>query len=370
VAGLTDAEIERLSAKGLVVAHTTTLAQSKVIKIRLPKGMTKKDARRAVSDVNARAVSDADAYYYTDGAAADRTGGTCVAAQIQRSGETCGALPVIGMIDTRIDTAHEALAGQNIEVIGPADASPASSADHGTAIAALLSGKRESDAPGLLPRARLLAVNAFAIEDGAERADVVHLVDALEALSRCGVRVNLSFSGPPNAVLKQAVDKALAGGMILVAAAGNGGPGAGPAYPAAYPGVIAVTAVDREMRIYSRATRGDYIALAAPGVRLRTAAAGGGDTARSGTSFAVPYVTVAVASLLSRDPELNAPAVSHYLTSAARDLGQPGRDPVFGWGLLQTAGLCDWPRTAPMAPIAGEVTPLWPTAGSVRKDRE
>ncbi len=99
------------------------------------------------------------------------------------------------------------------------------------------------------------------------------------SLSRRGVRVvNLNFSGPPNAVLKQAIDKALAEGMILVAAAGNNGAGGDPAYPAAYTNVIAVTAVDSETRIYSRATHsGDYVAFAAPGVRIRTAAAGGGE---------------------------------------------------------------------------------------------
>jgi subtilisin family serine protease len=134
--------------------------------------------------------------------------------------------------------------------------------------------------------------------------------------------------------------------------------------------VIAVTAVDRESRIYSRATRGDYIALAAPGVRLRTVTPRGGDTARSGTSFAVPYVRAAAATLLARNSGLDHADIIHLLSVAARDLGAPGRDPVYGWGLLQTAGICDWPRAAPMPTIAGDMTPARPTAGSIRKGLE
>jgi hypothetical protein len=197
-AGLTPSEIERLSARGFTVTRTTTAAQSMVVKFQLPAGMSLKAARRAVSRVNVRAVSDADAYYYTDGSSADCASIPCGAVQVQWSGDSCGAPPVIGMIDTRIDTGHQALAGQAIEVVETAGTSPRSSADHGTAIAALLAGRRESDDPGLLPSAQLVAVDAFAIEDGVERADVVRPVDALEALWHRGVRiVNLSFSGPP-----------------------------------------------------------------------------------------------------------------------------------------------------------------------------
>jgi subtilisin family serine protease len=68
---------------------------------------------------------------------------------------------------------------------------------------------------------------------------------------------------------------------------GNGGKEA-PAYPAAHPDVIAVTAIDADARIYKKANRGEYIDLAAPGVDVWAAKAGGGGSYRSGTSFAVP----------------------------------------------------------------------------------
>ena len=145
--------------------------------------------------------------------------------------------------------------------------------DHGTAIAALLVGRRGSQTPGLLPDAKIVAVDAFYRDGGtADRTDVMSLVAGVEALVERGVQVmNLSLSGPPNEVLQKAIEAAQAKGIVVVAAAGNNGPGAEPSYPAAYPGVIAVTAVDQNLNVYRRATQGAYVDLAAPGVNIWTA---------------------------------------------------------------------------------------------------
>ncbi len=82
--------------------------------------------------------------------------------------------------------------------------------------------------------------------------------------------INMSFSGPANRVLERLIAHAAESGIGLVAAAGNGGPGAAPAYPAAWPQVIAVTAVDAREHIYRQANQGPYVALAAPGVNIWT----------------------------------------------------------------------------------------------------
>jgi subtilisin family serine protease len=128
--------------------------------------------------------------------------------------------------------------------------------------------------------------------------------------------------------------------MIIVAAAGNNGAGAEPSYPAAYPGVIAVTAVNRQLDVYNRATRGEYVDLAAPGVDLWVAAPGGGGTTRSGTSYAVPFVSAAAAVLRASNATLDASSLQAVLENGTLDLGKPGRDTTFGHGLLQTASLC------------------------------
>lgn len=354
-AGLSEGDIRRLSSKGLRVVARASIAQTSFVKFGLPGRLDAATARRWISDVNRSAVADADTFYYTDDVGEGCEGAACARTLIGwRPPSGCGAPPKIGMIDTSIDLGHEALRGQDIEVV-TLDPSPSSAGPgHGTAIAALLVGKAGSGAAGLLPEAKLVAVNAFSAHEGTDRTDVLRVVAALEELERRDVKVvNLSFSGPPNEVLKQAIDHALARGMTLVAAAGNGGPGADPGYPAAYPGVLAVTAVDADMRIYKRATRGDYISLAAPGVAVSTAAAGGGEATRSGTSFAVPFVTAAVARLASKDPRAGRIHMEDLLASAARDLGAPGRDEVFGWGLVQTAGLCGGPADSEGTDIAG-----------------
>ena len=102
-------------------------------------------------------------------------------------------------------------------------------------------------------------------------------------------------------------------------------------------------------RIYRQAVRGEHIAFAAAGVRLWTAASISGGRYRSGTSFATAFVTAAFAVARARDPEKPAAELIDALAARAVDLGQPGRDPIFGFGLVQSAGCC----TASAAGVAG-----------------
>jgi subtilisin family serine protease len=191
-------------------------------------------------------------------------------------------------------------------------------------------------------RARIGPAEAFAQDRrGRPYASAFHLAEALDwlAQARAGV-INLSFAGPPNALLELSVSQLAARDIALVAAAGNDGPRADPAYPAAYPEVIAVTAVDSALRPFRLANRGAYLTFAAPGVAIRTAAVGGGVAERSGTSFAAPFATAVVASARARHPRLDTKTLTELLAGQARDLGEPGYDPVFGYGLIRTAASC------------------------------
>ena len=123
-------------------------------------------------------------------------------------------------------------------------------------------------------------------------------------------------------------------GILLIAAAGNYGPQAAPAFPAAYDAVLAVTAVDRRGQVYRRANRGQYIDLAAPGVNVWTAASIRGARTKTGTSYAAPFVTAAAALLWSRDPSLSSAQLRNLLRSNARDLGPEGQDAIFGASLI------------------------------------
>jgi subtilisin family serine protease len=101
-----------------------------------------------------------------------------------------------------------------------------------------------------------------------------------------------------------------------------------------------VTADDRRGSVYRRAGQGPYVDLAAPGVEVWTAASVKEARPKTGTSFATPFVTAAIASLLAANPDLTAEEVTTRRAASARDLGEAGRDPVFGNGVIQIARSC------------------------------
>src|SRR5262249_39635293 len=143
---------------------------------------------------------------------------------------------------------------------------------HGTAIAAILVGAPAPGHPtagGLLPDADLYAAAVFERQGSQSKADAFVLAAALDWMVRNRVSmVNVSLAGDNNGLMALAVHRANQRGTVLVAAAGNAGPNAPPAYPGALPEVIAVTAVDQTGAVFPGANRGDYIAFAAPGVRI------------------------------------------------------------------------------------------------------
>ncbi len=255
----------------------------------------------------------------------------------------CGSGLRIGMIDTLVDVQHPAISGQRVarRSFIPKGTKPGVS-DHGTGIAGILIGKADSgDWKGLLPGASLYAANIFAArKDGGLRANLSSMMKALDWLAQKKVQVvNFSLAGSSNKVLTKLMERASERGLALVAAAGNGGAKARPAYPAAHPKVLAVTAVDEKLAAYNFANHGDYIDFAAPGVRLWTARKKGGGL-QSGTSFASPYITAAVALHLANGAEPDSRSLRKMLRQFTKDLGAPGRDAIFGWGLVRIRPDC------------------------------
>jgi subtilisin family serine protease len=191
---------------------------------------------------------------------------------------------------------------------------------------------------GLLPKGQYYVAGVFGVAaQGDPVSSVVELANAIDWLVGRDVAViNMSLAGPPNGLLEFAIQRALAKGHAVVAAVGNAGPASKPLYPAAYPGVIGVTATDAKRRIFRRAVQGNQVDFAAPGVSVR--GANGGDTGESlysGTSFAAPYVAAQIALSLKRPNPNQASAAVQSLAARARDLGVPGRDDTFGFGLIE-----------------------------------
>jgi len=103
--------------------------------------------------------------------------------------------------------------------------------------------------------------------------------------------------------------------------------------------VISVTAIDAGYLVYNAANQGSYIDFAAPGVSLWTVTPGGGKY-QSGTSFAAPFVTAMTALLVAGGSRTDPEVLRDTLRRYAIDLGQPGKDSVFGWGLVRARPPC------------------------------
>ncbi|RWP34952.1 S8 family serine peptidase [Mesorhizobium sp.] len=234
----------------------------------------------------------------------------------------------IAVIDTAIDNTNPALSGVIADQFDAMPDVPIEARDHGTSIDGLIAGV--GALKGMAPGARIYHARAF--EGGKSTMDVI--LAALDWAAEQDVRIiNMSFVGPKNDLLGVACRNARALGIVLVAAAGNNGPKAPYGYPAAFDGVIAVTATDAKDGLMQQANRGAYVFLSAPGVEM-VAPSGAGSDVVTGTSFAAAIVTGAIANLLHAAPDRSADWVEKALAATARDLGPKGRDNDFGYGLL------------------------------------
>lgn len=244
----------------------------------------------------------------------------------------------IGMIDGPVDTSHPALAAAHISSVSLLKKSerPALSG-HGTAIAGLLVGQDPTGAiMGFAQGAELLNVEIFSRRWGRARADTERIVVALDYLLRRGFRViNMSFAGPYNAALDLVLQATADQGALMFAAVGNSGKQL-LSHPAGAKSVVAVTAVDSSLRRFQSANYGSHVEFSAPGVDLYVAHPRGNRYV-SGTSYAVPIVTAIAAGYVARgSPSLR--KLRTKLSSSARDLGTPGQDSMFGWGLVRASG--------------------------------
>ena len=204
-----------------------------------------------------------------------------------------------------------------------------------------------SDGGGLLPDADLYVAAVFERQGGRSEADAFALASALDWMVRNRVSVvNVSLAGDNNALMALAVQRASARGTVLVAAAGNAGPDAPPAYPGALPEVIAVTAVDQTGAVLPEANRGSYIAFAAPGVRIWVATSDGQGRYQTGTSFAVPFALGSAALEMMQGAPADADVLRRRLAAKARALGSGGRNPTVGYGLVQASTTCGVVATA------------------------
>lgn len=317
-----------------------------------PSALALRDRIRAeqpswVTDLNARSTLQGEA---SPASAAPRL---FALQQLQLA--TPAALPTaapsalkLGVIDAALDPALPLAVSQktlrSLLAVGEVPAP----IDHGNTIAQLIAGVPQAGGfSGAAAGMQLYWAGTVRLAGGRASSHSFNTIAALEWLMTERVNlINLSLGGPGDAVLEAIFIRLRDKPVLLVAAAGNNGPAAPPVYPAAYPGVLAVTAIDADTQPYARANYGAYISLAAPGVDVWVPARpglqgadGGTGQYQSGTSFATALVTGALASAdtsLWRQPKAQQ---LEGLCHTAKDLGLPGRDAVFGCGLLNIGAL-------------------------------
>jgi Subtilase family len=241
-----------------------------------------------------------------------------------------GADVKIAIIDSGIDTKHPELAGaivDSFDALGSKEGPHV----HGTGIAGVIVS--HAKLMGSAPAAKILAIRAFGqAGSGAESNSYVILKSLDYAVGHGAQIVNMSFAGPKDALIERGIMATAAKGPVMLAAAGNAGAKSPPLYPAANPNVIAVSATDAQDKLFAASNRGNYVALAAPGVDIFLPAPDEKYQMTSGTSFSAAYVSGLAALMLERNPHLKADEVRSMLTGNARDLGSPGRDDEFGAG--------------------------------------
>ncbi|MEU6825089.1 type VII secretion-associated serine protease mycosin [Streptomyces atriruber] len=268
----------------------------------------------------------------------------------------------VAVLDTGIDAEHPDLEGSVLkgeDMVGfGAGRGDRPWARHGTAMAGIIAGHghgegRADGVLGIAPEAKILPVRVI-LEDGdparkkARSTRGNALADGIRWAADNGADViNLSLgddskSAHPEPAEDAAVQYALKKGVAVVASAGNGGErGDHVSYPAAYPGVIAATAVDENGARASFSTRRWYATVAAPGDDIVIADPDHKYYEGWGTSAASAFVSGAVALIRAAHPDLKPAQIKQLLEDTARDAPSGGRDDARGFGLIDPAAALD-----------------------------
>lgn len=330
-------DVVELESRGFEVRarEEVDLLDQVMLRVSPPAGQDLLSSRELLLEVVPESQIDYNHLYQPQARFRRQAGGVNPLAAMPLSQAQQREQPKIGLIDTSVIKSASAFAKSNLVTRDFVNSRNRRPSQHGTAIATILVGQSKNYT-GLLPRAQLYAASVFEILPGrGSTASTASLVRALNWMVKHQVPVvNMSLTGPRNAILQRAIDRARASNVLVVAAIGNNGPTARPLYPAAYENVISVTAVDTNNRVFRRANRGRYLDFSAPGVGILHYTPAGKLGTSTGTSIAAPFAAAAISLAKGNSHKVSAKALRETQGNAI-DLGVPGRDSVYGFGLIQ-----------------------------------
>jgi subtilisin family serine protease len=326
----TDAALTRARAAGYQVVRDRVLdgLDARIVVLQAPAGTSTRRALRQLRTLDPGGSYDFNHLYFDSGTVSPAVGLTAQADTRAPERAASAAAHRVGLIDGAVDSRHPVFHDITLHQHGCDGASMPS--EHGTAVASLLVGSAEHFR-GAAPGTELFAADVYC----GPGATVDAIAEAFSWLVGEHVPViNVSLVGPPNALLEAVVIRVIARGYVIVAAVGNDGPAAPPLYPAAYRGVIGVTAVDSHRRVLVEAERGPQVKFAAPGADMAAAGLAGKFSAVRGTSFAAPVVAGLLSLEMPAPDNAGAQRAVQVLIHRAIDLGVRGPDKVYGNGLV------------------------------------
>ncbi len=259
----------------------------------------------------------------------------------------------VAILDTGVDLDHPDLSGNTaggeprilpgydfVNRDGTAD----DDNGHGTMVAGTAAAKTDNGlgVAGTAWKARILPVKVLNSESVGFDSDLAEGIRW--AADRGADVINMSFGAPADsAMIRDAVNYGLSRNAVVVAAAGNYS-SSEPFYPAAYPGVMGVTATDSAGHFAAFSNHGPWYSVAAPGIRITSTHPASGPVEAystfTGTSFSAPLVSGMAVLLRSANPGWTQDQVVRHLRATARDAGPRGRDDAYGDGFVDpTAAL-------------------------------
>lgn len=262
-------------------------------------------------------------------------GANRIGASLSNFGGLTGRGVKIGVIDTGIQKDNPQLKVYGGYNFVSNNSFYGDSNGHGTHVAGIISGKPNGNGfSGIAPDAKLYALKVLNNYGEGYASDIIAAIDW--AIQNKLDIVNLSLGQQePLYALENAVNRAYENGLLVVAAAGNEGGSDSVEYPAKYSSVIAVSALTSKNTLASYSSSGKEVEVSAPGEYILSTYMGSQFAYLSGTSMAAPHVAGVLALYKQEYPQYSNIQLRDLLDKSSIDLGPPGRDYSFGYGLVR-----------------------------------
>ncbi|KKN40751.1 hypothetical protein LCGC14_0730210 [marine sediment metagenome] len=251
----------------------------------------------------------------------------------------------VAVLDTGIDYTHPDLSANYLSIGYDwvnSDSNPMDDNNHGSHVAGTIAATI-GNAMGVAGMSRVAIFAEKILDSTGSGSHADFRSGMIHAVNQGADIISYSGGGSDSATKREGVDYAINNGVMVIAAAGNDNVNT-PLYPAAYPGVIAVSATDQNDVKASFSNYGSWIDVSAPGVAIASTGMGNSYWLMNGTSMATPHVSGLAALIKSEYPSFTSSEIESVIIENAVDLGTPGFDIYYGWGRISALNIFETPH--------------------------